>query len=194
MKKALGILLVVFAALAVGCATSTGVPADGLFEDFESDAAFSAWNVFDWQENALNAGETDQATRGSRALRVDFRLDGSSSAQFGIDEPAISNWHNVSKVVVDINNLADSPVMMTVAPNTGDGWTWYESSDVEIQPGLNESVEFDIRNNVKSEASNWANTGTTENLHDVKRVAFSIHGAAGIRGAVVLDNIRLITE
>lgn len=177
--------------LLISCGTTGGV-AKGpvVLEDFEHPK--DSWIVFPWQGNTAQEVVLTEGFEGSdHALMVNFSLDGTKSAQFGTEQHDQINWSGTTLVTADLLNSSEGSVQVSLAISTGDNWTWYETTEITLEPGEQIMGEFYLDEQMKSESSGWKYTTSAMGLHKVMRIAFSINGEPGITGAVLVDNIKL---
>ncbi|MFA5339014.1 MAG: sugar-binding protein [Candidatus Omnitrophota bacterium] len=177
------------AALAVNVAFAQP---DLLWESFEKEKL--SWTPIPW-DNAHEVGLSrvrDNATEGSRALRMDIKEDVSKSKnKAGIfhEENLDLSKHNL---VLDIYVQSSEAASAAVGFETGNGWTYYESTPVKLKKGWNKDIVFVLdKANFECKRSKWNYNANLANRDDIRKVVILIYDTVMFEAETIyIDNIR----
>ncbi len=190
MKKMITALIL--ALPAVFAASAAFAQPDLLWESFEKEKL--SWASIPWD----NAHEVelsvvkDNATEGNRALRMNIKEDVSKSKnKAGIfhEENLDLSKHNL---VLDIYVQSSEAASAAIGFETGNGWTYYESTPVKLKKGRNKDVVFELdKANFECKRSKWEYTANLANRDDIRKVVILIYDTARFEAETIyIDNIR----
>ena len=162
------------------------------WESFEKEKL--SWTPVPW-ENAHEVELSvvkDNTTDGSRALRMDIKEDVSKSKnKAGIfhEENLDLSKHNL---VLDVYVQSSEAASMAVGFETGNGWTYYESTPVKLKKGWNKDLVFELdKANFECKRSKWEYTVNLANRDDVRKVVILIYDTVRFEAETIyIDNIR----
>ncbi|MGQ9778339.1 MAG: hypothetical protein ACUVRM_00475 [Bacillota bacterium] len=162
--------------------------AAGPWEGFETES--TAWRAADrsWTDNNATgvALATEYASEGKQSLKLSFFGPGLKACAY-IDKDM--DLSNAKAVMLDLYN-ATSGGKVAVAVCTGDSWKWQESQMIEVGPGWNKGLSFDLTSaNWKSADTGWAYVAKPVDLDKVKRFVVLFWEGLEKSGAVYIDNI-----
>jgi hypothetical protein len=211
MKKAKYLVLtaaIAAASLLVSCAsdpapagsttttTAAKASAPKVLESFEKALEWypvkGTWNDGDQSKEAKKS--TEHATDGASSLELVLDIaDVAKGATVYTENPSTGDWSKVKTVVVDIFNPHKNALKVSLAVCSGGNWDWQETAQVELVPGDNSGVRFNLLDKgMKSAATSWANVSDLLYAEDVKRVVFKFTADVPTTGSVFVDNIRLV--
>ncbi|NLG85110.1 MAG: hypothetical protein GX493_11015 [Firmicutes bacterium] len=176
--------------LAFALAWTTAVAADP-WEGFEGEN--TAWRAADrsWTDNNATgvALSTEYASEGRQSLKVGFSGPGQKACAYMDKDMDLSS---AKAVTLDLYN-ATSGGQVAVAVCTGDSWKWQESPMVDVGPGWNKGLTFDLTSaDWKSADTGWAYVAKPVDLEKVKRFVVIFWEGQEKSGAVYIDNILMV--
>lgn len=183
--------LVAIALVLVFALAWTMAGAAGPWEGFEGTA--TAWRAADrsWTDNNATgvALSTEYASEGKQSLKLSFSGPGLKACAY-IDKDM--DLSGAKAVTLDLYN-ATSGGKVAIAVCTGDSWKWQESPMVDVGPGWNKGLTFDLTSsNWKSADTGWAYVAKPVDLDKVKRFVVLFWEGQEKAGAVYIDNIVLV--
>ena len=162
------------------------------WESFEKEKL--SWAPVPW-DNAhaveLSAVKNN-TTEGDRALRMDIKEDVSKSKnKAGIfhEENLDLSKHNL---VLDIFVQSSEAASAAVGFETGNGWTYYESTPVKLKKGWNKDVVFELdKANFECKRSKWDYNVNLANRDDIRKIVILIYDTVRFEAETIyIDNIR----
>lgn len=165
---------------------------DVVWESFEGEELH--WALADW-ENVRKAKlsiSEGQVTDGNQSLKIDIKEDiigwKEKVAVYRTENLDLTN----DLVVLDIFVTSSPAATVALGFDTGADGTYYESAQLDLKPGWNKDVTFDLgAMKFKSKASNWNYTVQLADRNDVRRVFVLIYKIRRAKAeSIYIDNIR----
>lgn len=148
-------------------------------------------------ENVISVWPSDEyATQGKKSLKMIYKkLAAGNKAFFKIEQE--ENWSDYDYILLDVNNLAEYNVQISLVLQIGADWAWYEAETIEINPGETLGVKFPLKEKVWKSADTGWNYNTSPDLKNIKGYALLVYPSNGSElpaGSIYFDNIRLASS
>lgn len=217
MKKVLAVLASAAVAVAmIGCASNDGaarsagndVPVinnpdptgeivllDGFEEGMFWQAVGDSWDQWGSHNLSLDIDTTtDWATEGETAGVFEFDIAGpDTSCQatfpcYSLEDTDITIY---KEVVMDINNVSDTPLQVNFAIQDNQEWQWSKTETFTIGKGVNKNVTFSLVNNI----TDGSDKPIDALIHgdSVACIMFQVVGE-NEGGQVYIDNVRYVKK
>jgi hypothetical protein len=102
---------------------------------------------------------------------------------------------DASVLTFRLRNRGEQPVKIAFAVKTSDQWRFFESKQIQVSPSdAFKTVKFDLKDSTfKSEATHWLNSGTIQDLSQVKEVQLLVYNQ-GAAVDLVINNMQLVKD
>lgn len=148
-------------------------------------------------ENVISVWPSDEyATQGKKSLKMIYKKLAAGNKAFFIIEQE-ENWSDYDYILLDVNNLAEYNVQISLVLQIGADWAWYEAETIEINPGETLGVKFPLKEKVWKSADTGWNYNTSPDLKNIKGYALLVYPSNGSElpaGSIYFDNIRLASS
>lgn len=155
-----------------------------------------------WSNPVTATQEQLQTPEGvNRVLRVEFRADPAGAKEKAAIRRSVRALALGQTAMVRCYafNPGDRPLRLALAIKTvakkgnEEQWEFFESQQFQIKPGDRwQEVKFDLKDKTwKSAATGWANSGSIQNLDDVREMQLLVYNGAS-DGALLLDGIEFL--
>jgi hypothetical protein len=158
-----------------------------LWHGFETS---NSWTTTDWNNNAFSnpmiTGDFVSEGKKSLEIKMDAKQPGQQAVIQLLDTGDMSQ---VKKISVDIYNSSSVNMKIYLMLKTGQNWVYHESKRLDVKPGWNKSIAFDLS------AGEFGSDGKynmqIKEPNAVRRLGFIFEPEAKAQGAVFMDNVRL---
>ncbi len=102
---------------------------------------------------------------------------------------------DASVLTFRLRNRGEQPVKIAFAVKTSDQWRFFESKQIQVAPSDSfKTVKFDLKDSTfKSEATHWVNSGTIQDLGQIKEVQLLVYNQ-GAPVDLVINNMQLVKD
>lgn len=149
-----------------------------------------AWSVNDWENNAMSNPliTGDFVSEGKKSLQVSINMI--KAGHKGIVQVFdTGDMSGAGKISFDIYNSSDSTLITYLMLKTGQNWVYHESRRVEVKPGWNKGIIFDLTSSEFGSGGKY--DGIIKEPDQVRRFGLLFESKGPVQGIIFFDNIRL---
>ncbi len=150
------------------------------------------WTTSDWANNALSTItlSNDFITQGKKSMEVSLNaVKAGQGAIVQVLDPG--DMSDINEISVDIYNSSMLKMDVRLMVKTGEAWQYHESKPIDIKPGWNKNVVFDLAAaEYTAEGANTFNKKIS-NRNFVRRLGFLFYPGKPVDGAIYFDNLRI---